>query len=106
MSQFEGFLNDVARVGDAMRARSAANSYEREIARLDQALARSYGVRSAAFEQLRKLDPNNPILKDEELRKRIGDAAESAYFSLPGPDGVRHYDRAREVGRAFKIPGR
>lgn len=89
-----------------MRARSARDGLQREIAELEVALARSYGVRAAVYEQLRKFDPGNPLLTDESLRSRIANAAESAFINNPDPDGRLSYDRARDVGRTFKIPGR
>lgn len=117
MSQFEGFLSDVARVGDALRFQGVMDeteeSYRRalsvkskEIEELTTDLCKLYGVREALMAQLRRFDPQNPLLHDLDLRKRIGTAAAQAFFNNPDPDGVLNYERAREVGRTFKIPGR
>ena len=104
--QYEGFLNDIARLGDAMRHRNEMDGYEERIDRLRSSLAKAYAVRSAVQEQLRRLDPTNPVLVDIDLRERIAAAGNYAFWNHPDPDGTLNFDRPKDVGETFKIPGR
>lgn len=58
-------------------------------------------LRNAFSEQLRKLDPENPLLTDTALVERIRKNGVSA-FRLGGDS----FDAARDVGTSFSIPGR
>ena len=104
--QFEGLLSDIDRYGDQLRFRRRLSAIEKELESLETDLCKLLGVREALIAQLKLLDPQNPLVVDSELRRRIGEAAAHAFYSVPDPDGVRNFDRAREVGRTFKIPGR
>lgn len=60
-------------------------------------------AQSAAFrEQLTHIDPQNPLVVDADLRRRI---AEEAYAQLEMNKGV-DWNVVREVGKTFKIPER
>jgi hypothetical protein len=104
--QFEGMLADIDRYGDQRQFQRRLNEKQNVIDFLKTDLSKLYGVREALMAQLRLHDPKNPLLVDIDLRRRIGEAAAQAFFNTPDPDGVHNYERAREVGRTFKIPGR
>ncbi len=57
--------------------------------------------RYALQEQLRTLDPTNPLLIDRQLVERL-QAAGSAAYRIAGNE----WNAARELGRTFKVPGR
>ena len=60
-------------------------------------------AQSAAFrEQLTQVDPENPLVLDGSLRRRIAD---EAYTQLER-NGGSDWDVVKEVGRTFAIPGR
>jgi hypothetical protein len=104
--QFEGLLADIARYGDQRRFQRQLDTQRQRINSLEEDLCKLFGVREALMAQLRLHDPKNPLLLDVELRRRIGAAAAQAFYNTPDPDGVLNFERAREVGRTFKIPGR
>lgn len=104
--QFEGMLADIDRYGDQLQFQRRLNAKEKLLEKLEADICKLYGVREALMAQLQLHDPKNPLLVDIELRRRIGEAAVQAFYSTPDPDGIRNYDRARDVGRTFKIPGR
>lgn len=56
-------------------------------------------LRNALSEQLKRFDPQNPLLKDIALQERIRNNAVSAY-KMNGDN----FDAAREVGRTFVVP--
>ena len=64
-------------------------------------IAANLGIRYALIEQLRRVDPKNPLLVDEMLKNRLIEAAEQAFFL-----GDKNFDAARHVGLTFAIPGR
>ncbi len=113
MGAWDDFLHDMSRMNDAighsndlrrLQERLRTESEEHESVCLS--LAKALAVREAALTQLASLDPTNPLVVDGDLRLRIAEAGEQAFVNHPGADGVRTYNRAREVGRSFKIPGR
>jgi uncharacterized protein involved in outer membrane biogenesis len=57
--------------------------------------------RYALHEQLRDIDPSNPLLTNKLLVERLQDAGTAAY-RIAG----NNFDAAREVGRTFVIPVR
>ena len=57
-------------------------------------------LRNALSEQLKRFDPQNPLLKDLALQERIRNNAITAY-----KDGGDNFDAAREVGRTIQFPG-
>ena len=65
----------------------------------DDATAANLVTRIAVEKQLRKLDPNHPLLVDKSLRERLQAAGKHSL-------SVTHdWDAVREVGNTFKIPG-
>lgn len=72
-----------------------------ELERVKEAHASSLALRSALAEQLRKLDPDNPILKDLMLIERVRKGGVAA-FRINGDN----FDSARIAGETFRIPGR
>ncbi|MBQ0916853.1 hypothetical protein KBW71_00115 [Hydrogenophaga aromaticivorans] len=104
MLQFEGMLMD-HQVHQANRNAQEwevyARGLEEKLEASYEAIAANLGVRYALAEQLRRVDPENPLLVDDPLRNRLIEAAERAYH-LAG----RHFDAARQVGLSFAIPGR
>lgn len=104
MLQFEGMLMDhQVHLANrhAQEWAAYARELERELEEVNGANASNLGVRYALAEQLRRVDPLNPLLVDEPLRNCLMEAAERAFF-LEG----KHFDAARQVGRSFDIPGR
>ena len=57
-------------------------------------------LRNALSEQLKRFDPQNPLLKDLALQERIRNNAVDAYKT-----GGDNFDAAREVGRTIQFPG-
>jgi hypothetical protein len=55
-------------------------------------------LRNALSEQLKRFDPENPLLKDIYLQERIRTKAITAYKTSG------NFDAAREVGRTFVVP--
>lgn len=104
--QFEGMLADIDRMGDQRQFQREREHYEDRIADLRNYLARAYGLREALLVQLKISDPSNPLVQDEDLRERIATSASRAFFANRDPDGTLNFNRAKEVGRTFKIPGR
>jgi hypothetical protein len=115
--QFEGLLSDIDRYGDQLRFRRQLEQIQAEhqaelearSVRYDEvrtALAGQYALREALIGQLRKFDPKNPLIEDQDLQQRVKAAAAQALFNNPDPDGALNFSRARDVGRTFKIPGR
>ncbi|EWS65854.1 hypothetical protein Y695_00874 [Hydrogenophaga sp. T4] len=78
-----------------------ARDLERQLEESEGANASNLGVRYALAEQLRRVDPENPLLVDEQLRNRLIEAAEQAFFLED-----KNFDTARQVGLTFDIPGR
>lgn len=67
---------------------------------IKQAYAGVIALRNALSEQLKRFDPDNPLLKDLFLQERIRNNAVAAYKTSGD-----NFDAAREVGRTFKVPG-
>jgi hypothetical protein len=113
MGAWDDFLHDMSRMNDAIghsndlrRLQERLRTEDAEHEKTIMSLVRTYALREAAFAQLECIDPTNPLVVDKNLQASIGAAAQNAFSNHPGPDGVRTYERAREVGRSFKIPGR
>jgi hypothetical protein len=115
--QFEGLLSDIDRYGDQLQFRRQLENlqaqYQSELEarsvryeKVSTALAGQYALREALIGQLRKFDPKNPLIEDQDLQQRVKTAAAQALFNNLDPDGAINFERAREVGRTFKIPGR
>ena len=68
---------------------------------MNQAYASTLAHRNALVEQLKRVDPNNPLLKDAFLVESIRTAGAAAY-TLHGES----FDAARAAGSAFNVPGR
>ena len=104
MLQFEGMLMDhqvhLAN-RNAQEWADLATELGRRLEESDEAIAVNLGVRYALADQLRRVDPTNPLLIDEPLRNRLIEAAEQAYH-LAG----KNFDAARQAGLTFDIPGR
>lgn len=104
MLQFEGMLMDhqvhLAN-RNAQEWEAYARDLERQLEESEGANASNLGVRYALAEQLRRVDPENPLLVDEQLRNRLIEAAEQAFFLED-----KNFDAARQVGLTFDIPGR
>lgn len=86
---------------------------EQQIAALQQSHAQAYqqsmediaswqALLFAVQKQLERYEPEHPLLKDKDLRRRIGDAGITAYRLAPKGAG---FDAAREAGASFKIQG-
>ncbi|WP_305722584.1 hypothetical protein [Hydrogenophaga sp.] len=104
MLQFEGMLMDHQvhlATRNAQEWETYARDLERQLEDIWGANASNLGVRYALAEQLRRIDPANPLLVNEQLRNCLSDAAERAFF-LEG----KNFDAARQVGLTFEIPGR
>ena len=98
------FASDMAANGARNDARVAYRSLEqanRNVVEMNEANGGNLGVRCALEEQLRMVDPKNPLLVDESLVHRIKAAAVTGMIAAGN-----HFDGAREVGRTFRIPGR
>ena len=98
------FASDMAANGARNDARAAYGSLaqaNRNIVEMNEANAGNLGVRCALEEQLRMVDPKNPLLVDESLVHRIKAAAVTGMIAAGN-----HFDGAREVGRTFRIPDR
>jgi hypothetical protein len=65
------------------------------------AYAGAVAQRNAFAEQLRKLDPDNPLLNDIQLLERLKRNAQLAYKI-----GGDNFVAARNVGSSFSVPGR
>ena len=104
--QFEGMLSDIDRYGDQLAFEREREQHRTQTSRLYQLLAEAYGVRESLLAQLKAKDPSNPLVVDVELRKRIASTAANVLFSNRDADGRLNFERAKEVGRTFKIPGR
>lgn len=104
MLQFEGMLMDhqvYLANRNAQEWEAYARELERQLEEIYGANASNLGVRYALAEQLRRVDPLNPLLVDEPLRNNLMEAAERAFFLED-----KNFDAARQVGRSFDIPGR
>ncbi|MDP2440204.1 MAG: hypothetical protein U1D36_07780 [Hydrogenophaga sp.] len=102
--QFEGMLMDhqvYLANRNAQEWEAYARELEQRLEESDEAIAANLGVRYALADQLRRVDPTNPLLIDEALRNRLMEAAERDYH-LAG----KHFDAARQTGLTFDIPGR
>ena len=101
--QFEGMLMDhqvhMAQ-RNALEWQAYAQQLERDLNEMSVANAANLGVRCALSEQLRRVDPRNPLLNDEAMRERLLQEAGDAFLS------ERDFDAARRVGGAFKVEGR
>lgn len=86
---------------EATRLSRSLQQANDNITEMNEANAANLGLRCALEEQLRKVDPTHPLLKDTSLIERIKAAAISGFYAVS-----RNFDGAREVGRTFKIPGR
>jgi len=104
MVQFEGMLMDhqvhLAN-RNAQEWADVAADLGKKLEESDEAIAANLGVRYALAEQLRRIDPTNPLLVDEMLRNRLIEASERAYY-LAG----KNFDAGRQAGLSFAIPGR
>ena len=95
--------------GDDEALKSASETMVAELSGLRRANAANLALRCALEVQLLRADPNNPILSDEELRKKVCQAGENAAAMLASssdsmlPDA---YDVSREAGLTFAVPGR
>lgn len=83
----------------ATTLQNALLSERKDHLEMAEANAANLGVRSALAAQLELADPENPLVKDQSLIKRIQNAAESAYKKVG-------FNAAREAGRSFPVPGR
>lgn len=82
-------------------ATMAAQLLKNDPEQMKLAYAGALAHRNALAEQLRKLDPENPLLKDLMLVERIKNSAQAAY-KIGGDD----FGAARDVGDSFQVPGR
>lgn len=105
-NQFEGFLSDIDRLNDKRAFNAVLEAKDETITDLWEQLSHLYAMREALYGQLRAVDPKNPILVDGSLRKRLCLSAANSFFANPDADGRYNFERAKEVGRTFKIPGR
>ena len=83
-------------------ARSHAANAQAISAELDDsnaACAANLAQRYALEKELRKLDPNHPLLVDQSFRERLKSAGAHTFAT------TRNWDAVREVGNTFKIPG-
>lgn len=71
-----------------------------ELERLQVTHASSMALRSALASQLRKFDPDNPVLKDLSVIERVRASGVTA-FRAGGT-----FDASRIAGENFRIPGR
>jgi len=62
--------------------------------------AGNLALRYALTSQLAKFDPNNPLVRDADLRDRISRHAKDTINATNGD-----WDAVRELGATFKIPG-
>lgn len=101
MSWIDGFIYD-AQVSDLTRAANdSVAEYRRQLNVMNEANAVNLTLRYALARQLEKVDPQNPLIKDQALVERLKKAGRTAFALSPDT-----FDGAREVGRTFKIPGR
>lgn len=87
--------------GENNQLRSLAQQYADLYGEMILANAENLGLRYALAEQVKKLDPGNPLLLDQMLIERLRMATIAA-FEVSN----RSWDAAREAGRTFPIPGR
>jgi hypothetical protein len=69
--------------------------------RVNLAHAGAIAVRNALMQQLRMVDPENPLVQDTMLVERLSKQGQAA-FKINGDD----FDSARKVGDTFQVPGR
>ena len=118
MSQLDAFLADAGRNTDeyyANRSRRAEIARAQQIinevaAERDASLklqqefleanAGNLALRVSALNELAKLDPDHPLVRDAALRERIGKHAADTIKA------TNDWDQVRELGRTFRIPGR
>jgi hypothetical protein len=103
--EFQGMINDSVMFAQQNAAVKRINQDTKEIARLQELLrssdidlARTFAIRAALQESLKKILPDAPLLNDVELRGRIGEAGARALAA------VNHWDAPKEAGRTFKLP--
>ncbi len=118
MPQLDGFFADASRNIDALIADRALRA---EVARAQEIIDRIAGerdeaittcdeyrdsnaanlaLRVAALQELEKLDPSHPLVRDAALRERIAKQAKDTINT------THDWDEVREVARRFQIPGR
>jgi hypothetical protein len=86
---------------DAEALASRLDRANANVVEMNEANAGNLGIRCALEEQLRFIDPENPLLNDASLLERIKAASVSGLYAAGN-----HFDGSREVGRTFRIPGR
>ncbi len=95
-------MNAVQEHMDAAAESAAIANHNGELfEKMSEANAANLAHRWALHEQLRTIDPTNPLLTDKLLIERL-QAAGTAAFRIASND----YDAASELGRTFNIPGR
>ena len=98
------FASDMAINGANRRANEWADyagRVEKRAEVAEDANAANLAVRCALAAQLARVDPDNPLFKDNDLQDQVQDAGSKAYA-----DNGCDYDKAREAGCTFIIPGR
>ncbi|TAL65684.1 MAG: hypothetical protein EPN79_10910 [Burkholderiaceae bacterium] len=114
MSEFDMFLADSARLAsEANYARElgglegALRVNREEVGRLDDLLdkarnnnAANLAHKALAMRELAKIDPAHPLVTDAQLRDRVTKNAQMVWSN------THHWDRVREVGQNYQIPGR
>jgi hypothetical protein len=109
MSQFDQFLMEGSQIAREiterrLQAEADARQAERDrqtqatIQTLKDANAGNLALRCALLEQLRRVDPSNPLVRDAALQDRVVRLGQSA-MAITGD-----WDEVRKVGRDFKIP--
>ena len=95
-------MNAVQEHMDAAAENAAIANHNGELfEKISEANAANLAHRWALYEQLRTVDPMNPLLTDKLLVERL-QAAGTAAFRAAG----NNYDAASKLGRTFNIPGR
>lgn len=111
MSQLDGFFADAARIGSEIRA-AKAQADDAELAlrnqqrankvidTLKEANAGNLAMKYLALRELKRVDPNHPLVRDAALREQVSAGAKKV---MKVSD---NWDDVREFGQTYKISGR
>jgi hypothetical protein len=104
MSQLDGFFADAARIGDDIRAAKAraddAVRATKVIDFLKEANAGNLAMKHLLLRELKRVDPNHPLVLGAALRERISAEAEKVMKRTD------NWDDVRDFGLKFAIPKR